>query len=229
MWRKSSDANLGLNGVAVDSVGNIYAAGSDGLTIVYSPGGTLIWKKTDNTVDTWNGVAIGAYDDFVVVGSYLDNSTGKYEFYSAKYGRDTDGDGVADVVDNCPSIPNRSQSDTDTDGLGDACDTDADGDGMPDAWESDNGVSDPNADADSDGLSNLAEYQKGTDPTDPDTRRRRGQRRAGGRQRDRPERSGLIHAGRDRRRSAARCERKRGHPGRNSLPQRFSTARSGTT
>jgi hypothetical protein len=35
---------------------------------------------------------------------------------------DWDGDGVADDVDNCPLIANTDQSDTDGDGLGDACD-----------------------------------------------------------------------------------------------------------
>ena len=35
---------------------------------------------------------------------------------------DTDGDGVQDSIDNCPLIPNASQTDTDRDGHGNACD-----------------------------------------------------------------------------------------------------------
>lgn len=51
---------------------------------------------------------------------------------------------------------------------------DADGDGMPDLWEDSygfnkNNPADASLDADSDGSSNLSEYQRGTDPRNPDT------------------------------------------------------------
>ena len=36
---------------------------------------------------------------------------------------DTDGDGIADLVDNCPLIVNTSQADLDHNGIGDACDS----------------------------------------------------------------------------------------------------------
>jgi thrombospondin type 3 repeat protein len=60
---------------------------------------------------------------------------------------DTDGDGVADICDNCPKVKNADQADSDFDGIGDACDkcpndpeNDADGDGLcgdvdPDPYE----------------------------------------------------------------------------------------------
>lgn len=43
---------------------------------------------------------------------------------------DTDGDGIEDSLDNCPTIPNPDQSDIDNDGRGDLCDDDIDGDGI---------------------------------------------------------------------------------------------------
>ena len=52
-------------------------------------------------------------------------------------GVDSDGDGVPDACDNCPSVSNAAQADGDGDGVGDVCDicaddpeNDADGDGL---------------------------------------------------------------------------------------------------
>lgn len=48
---------------------------------------------------------------------------------------DDDGDGIINGMDNCITTPNASQTDTDADELGNACDTDDDGDGFPDSQD----------------------------------------------------------------------------------------------
>ena len=50
---------------------------------------------------------------------------------------DTDGDGVTDADDNCPSVSNSDQADLDGDGMGDVCDADDDGDDVADEVDCD--------------------------------------------------------------------------------------------
>ena len=48
---------------------------------------------------------------------------------------DSDNDGVVDWNDNCPSDPNLEQTDSDSDKIGDECDTDDDNDGVSDSLD----------------------------------------------------------------------------------------------
>ena len=81
----------------------------------------------------------------------------------AKPPKDSDGDKIFDIFDNCPNTPNHDQEDSDGDGLGDKCDNcpsndnpnqaDKDNDGVGDACDNCKNVSNPDQnDADGDGI-----------------------------------------------------------------------------
>jgi hypothetical protein len=94
---------------------------------------------------------------------------------------DTDGDGVSDSTDNCPTTANANQLNSDSDALGDACDNcphtanldqkDTDGDGIGDVC--DNCRTTPNhdqADGDTDTVGNVCDNCPTTaNPTQTDT------------------------------------------------------------
>lgn len=66
---------------------------------------------------------------------------------------DHDGDTIDDLIDNCPDVANEDQADSDSDGIGDACEPDTDGDGVID--DVDNCIADTNTgqeDSDGDGI-----------------------------------------------------------------------------
>ncbi|TET31082.1 MAG: hypothetical protein E3J70_03015 [Candidatus Heimdallarchaeota archaeon] len=97
---------------------------------------------------------------------------------------DSDNDGLKDGEEVHTYGTNATNFDTDGDELGDGeeieihetnpLDSDTDNDGMPDGWEIANGfdplsASDANRDEEIDGLTNIEEYQYGTDPFDEDS------------------------------------------------------------
>jgi hypothetical protein len=93
---------------------------------------------------------------------------------------DIDGDGIPnweDDDDDNDGVPDCIDQDDDNDGIDDFRDPDNsndwDQDGMPNDWEQQNGLdplkNDAAEDADGDGLTNLQEYQQGTNPKDKDT------------------------------------------------------------
>jgi len=76
---------------------------------------------------------------------------------------DTDSDGLPDKSDNCPAVSNADQTDTDNDGLGNACDPDCSGDTESDGVcnEVDNCPADLNADqkdTDADGKGDVCDF-----------------------------------------------------------------------
>lgn len=94
--------------------------------------------------------------------------------YEAGNITDSDNDGAHDLEDNCVNDANASQDDYDTDGLGDACDSDDDNDGLPDTIEIELGLSDKDAsdaegDLDGDSFSNRVEFLLNSDPNDSES------------------------------------------------------------
>lgn len=78
---------------------------------------------------------------------------------------DTDGDGVADPLDNCTLVPNANQRDTNQDGFGNLCDSDFDGNRFVNTldlayFRSRFLTADPHADLDGSGVVNLLDLQR---------------------------------------------------------------------
>ena len=73
-----------------------------------------------------------------------DKGGGVYSVGATFASLDADRDTITDVEDNCPTVANKNQLDTDRDGLGDVCDEDIDGDHINN--KSDNAPRVPNPD-----------------------------------------------------------------------------------
>jgi hypothetical protein len=87
---------------------------------------------------------------------------------------DFDGDSIADIDDNCVSLSNTDQLNSDNDSFGDVCDDDDDDDGISDDLEATLNTdpktpTDATEDFDGDGYNNLIEVLLGSSPTDSES------------------------------------------------------------
>jgi hypothetical protein len=72
------------------------------------------------------GISVSISGDYAVVGAAYDDDNGHNSGSVYVFGEppsDTDGDGIADEIDNCLNDANPGQSDIDADGTGDICDS----------------------------------------------------------------------------------------------------------
>ena len=69
------------------------------------------------------GVSVAVAGDTAVIGAFLHDDAGlsSGSAYVFSLGGDSDGDGILDAVDNCPTVFNPDQQDSNVDGFGDAC------------------------------------------------------------------------------------------------------------
>ncbi|MDY6929443.1 MAG: right-handed parallel beta-helix repeat-containing protein, partial [Pseudomonadota bacterium] len=163
-------------------------------------GGYALSNQTGNAIDAkynWWGTADtqeiesgGNPKNLTFILDAYDNSQYgmvNYSGYASATYSDTDGDGVNNDLDNCPTISNPDQADLDGDGFGNRCDIDVDGDGIANSNDRDNDndgmfdrferlynlnhldPSDADSDLDGDGLTNLEEALAGTRADQVDT------------------------------------------------------------
>ena len=121
------------------------------------------------SLDTWQGVELGLIFELHELDSRNGSTSSVVSISGLRLFEDidSDGDGVLDSKDNCISIPNPQQANTDLDGMGNACDPDDDNDGLSDEEEAGIYGTDPLVrDTDGDGYTDGEEVFSGTNPLD---------------------------------------------------------------
>ena len=142
--------------------GHIYAVSSNSLTARDELTGTLQWSWIPDIPDTLRGTMVVTDTHVLISGNnnvyavnllthkadwtyagagtialdattlYIVGDTGTIAALDIGPPPDSDGDGIPDISDNCPTKWNPDQKDTDKDGIGDACNSSIDTDG--DEW-----------------------------------------------------------------------------------------------
>ena len=170
---ESTDFNLSLSGgianlssntpTTIASSGNIYTLGitvvgaSNGSEVItISPVSNSIYDSNDNLASTSqsnNTVTLNTDTD----GDGLANSLDNCLTVSNTTQLDSDGDGVGDLCDNCVNTSNSDQANTDGDTQGNVCDLDDDNDGVPDSQDAFPTSATESIDTDGDGIGDNAD------------------------------------------------------------------------
>lgn len=120
----SGNATIYINGVpqVVGSIGGNLSNWNTGYNV-------LLANEQSND-RPWLGTLhlVAVYCDALVLAEVQQNFAAGLPPFSSQ--TDTDNDGVIDTLDNCPFLSNADQLNTDSDALGDACDSDQDNDGV---------------------------------------------------------------------------------------------------
>ena len=119
----------------------------DGFVVGLSDSGSAEWAESvgGSQYDYVWDLAVNDTDSIGVAGAYSGSMTHDGTSITSTGGRDafiwsfdpaalkdTDSDSIVDVDDNCPTVSNPTQANTDMDDKGDACDSDDDNDGLTD-------------------------------------------------------------------------------------------------
>ncbi len=156
--------------LAGDTKGNVVVMWQERHIVNGTTTTTFRMKSYDAMTDAWGetqategygsagSIAMDARGDLVYVWSQLNGA--RYDVWanyagSAGQSLDCDADGNPNTTDNCPSVANWEQLDTNNNGIGDACDPDIDSDGKPNDSDNCPDVANPTqADTDNDGIGN---------------------------------------------------------------------------
>ncbi|MFC1603033.1 thrombospondin type 3 repeat-containing protein [Pseudomonadota bacterium] len=146
-------------GFTTDIYNNNIVVGYFGGGYLFTRNGSA-WNETKKLISSsaypyYFGWSVAISSDTIVIGG-MDHAAHVYGYQSMS--SDQDNDGILDVSDNCPTIINPDQWDSDLDGIGDYCDDDNDNDGIKDNF--DNCRYSPNPDqldADGDGSGDVCD------------------------------------------------------------------------